>query len=111
MTANPSPPLTPDPQFAIIVTFDIRADAYDRFVELVCANAAESVRSEPDCLRFDVMTPSAPQARICLYEIYTDRRAFEHHLATPHFLSFDRATRDMVTAKTVTDFSLVASAG
>ena len=44
------------------------------------------------------------QPDVLLYEIYTDRAAFDAHLASPHFLAFDTATRDIVTKKTVGEF-------
>ena len=44
---------------------------------LVCANAAASLKGEPECLRFDVLTPLAGGDEVLLYEVYRDRAAFE----------------------------------
>jgi (4S)-4-hydroxy-5-phosphonooxypentane-2,3-dione isomerase len=65
------------------------------------------VRLEPGCLRFDVLVPADPDApQVVLYEIYVDRAAFDRHLATRHYLEFDRRTRAMVRQKAVRTFSL-----
>lgn len=89
--------------FVILVDFDIDPEARSRFLDLVRENAALSVRNEPDCFRFDVLTARDPARRniITLYEIYTDEAAFQAHLASRHFLEFDAASRDMVLNKTV----------
>ena len=56
---------------------------------------------EPGCRRFDVLEPLDDPDRILLYEIYDDRKAFDHHVKTPHFATFEAATADMVEKKTV----------
>lgn len=93
------------PTFAITVTFDLAAGQRDRFLDLVRKNAATSVEVEPGCHRFDVLVPEEDD-RVVLYEIYADRAAFDAHVATDHFKTFDRETKDLVKAKTVTAFAL-----
>ena len=69
----------------------------------------DSLRLEPGCLRFDVLVcddGAAPQ--VVLYEIYTDRAAFDRHLTMPHYLEFDRQTRPMIRSKAVRFFTLRA---
>jgi quinol monooxygenase YgiN len=91
--------------YAITVAFELKPGERDRFLELVRANAAASLRDEPGCLRFDVLIPLAQgRAEVFLYEVYANRVAFDAHLASPHFLQFDTATRDMVAAKTIAEF-------
>ena len=96
-------------RFAITVAFAVRPDRRKKFVKLVRMNAAASLKAETGCLRFDVLAPiekGGPD--VVLYEVYTDRAAFDAHLASTHFLAFDQATRDMVTAKTVAEFRIEA---
>lgn len=92
--------------FALAVTFKIKQTKLDRFLDLVRANAAASLRAESGCLRFDVLVPfsEAPSTRVFLYEIYRDRAAFEEHLASRHFKEFDRAAAEMVTSKSVEQY-------
>lgn len=87
--------------YVIIVDFDIKPDRLTDFLTLMQDNAAASVRDEPGCRQFDVcQDPEAPD-HIFLYEIYDDRAAFEVHLASPHFRTFDAASADMITSKHV----------
>jgi len=94
--------------FAIIVEFEIGDSAYSEFLHLVKENAAASVCDEPGCRRFDVLSPESETTRgsVLLYEIYDDRAAFEAHLATGHYASFDRITEPMILRKTVRHFDL-----
>ncbi len=91
--------------FSIVVRFDLREGARDRFLQLVRANAAASVRDEPGCRRFDVLLPrDGDPSCVALYEIYDDRAAFEAHMRTPHFLAFRDAVRDLVARQTVEEW-------
>jgi (4S)-4-hydroxy-5-phosphonooxypentane-2,3-dione isomerase len=114
MKARPRPRATKgrrDGGFAITVAFDLAEGAFPEFFRLVSENAARSVALEPDCLRFDVLTPrDGVGPSILLYEVYADEAAFDLHLASDHYLSFDRSTRDLVRQKTVTSFSVATNA-
>src|SRR5262245_61337226 len=91
--------------FAITVAFELEEGAFDTFFRLVKENAAQSVKLEPGCIRFDVLVPlAAPGSSVLLYEIYATREDFTRHLSMPHYLSFDEATRAMVLSKTVANF-------
>lgn len=89
--------------YAVTVAFDLVDGALPEFHRQVSENASLSVEREPGCLRFDVLTPleegASPQ--IFLYEIYADRAAFDGHLASDHYKSFDQMTRSLVRRKTV----------
>jgi len=65
---------------------------------------------EPGCRVFDVCARSGDAYGIVLYEVYDDRSAFDAHLASSHFKTFDAASRDMVTGKRVTELTLLAGA-
>lgn len=76
------------PSYTIIVDFELKPGARDRFLELVRINGAASVRDEPGCLRFDILVP-ADENKVVLYEIYRDEDAFLNgHLKAPHYLAF-----------------------
>jgi autoinducer 2-degrading protein len=98
--------------FAITVAFDLVEGAFAEFERLVRENAAQSVRLEPDCLRFDILTPTSGTAApdVLLYEIYRDRASFELHLAADHYQSFDLKTRHLVRTKTVMTFTVAENA-
>ncbi|MBH0238492.1 putative quinol monooxygenase [Methylobrevis albus] len=94
--------------FVIAVDFDITPGAEAAFLDLVSVNAADSVRLEPGCQRFDV-TATADGRSVFLYEIYDDEAAFRAHLETAHYLAFDRASAAMIAAKSVRQLALKAS--
>jgi autoinducer 2-degrading protein len=98
--------------FAITVAFELAEGAFPEFHRLVAENAALSVELEPDCLRFDVLTPAdaAVPTHVFLYEIYRDRAAFDLHLASDHFRQFDQRSRDLVLSKTVAAYEVEENA-
>ena len=100
-----------DGRYAIIVEFDLHPGAYDEFMGRLAENAEASVRNEPGCYRFDVLTPrEGDAARVTLYEIYTDRSAFDEHLRTPHFLAFKEAIGNLVQRQTLIEFDVSENA-
>ncbi len=99
------------PTFALTVRLEVVETDYAAFFVAVRANAAQSVAAEPGCLRFDVLMPvQGPAGSVLLYEIYSDRSAFERHLRSEHFLTFDAVTRSMILSKTVDFFSVTENA-
>lgn len=93
--------------FAVVVTFEIESTEFAAFIPLMKANAATSLSDEPECLQFDVCTDPSKPNHVFLYELYTDKAAFDAHLASPHFIAFSAATNAMVTGKTVNTYSEV----
>lgn len=90
--------------YIITVEFTIHPERMAAFMPLMVDNARASREQEPGCRQFDVcLDPAAPNL-VYLYEVYDDRAAFDAHLATAHFRSFDAAVRDMVAAKTVRSY-------
>lgn len=85
--------------YVIIVEFQVKPGAMERFMPLILENAAHSLRDEPGCRRFDVLT--GEDGRVILYEIYDDEAAFQAHLRAPHFHRFDEASRPLVAGKRV----------
>lgn len=95
--------------YAVVVTFQIKAGEVDRFLPLMTDNAKASLANEPDCHRFDICTDSSRSDEVFLYELYTDRAAFEAHLVSTHFQVFDAAVTEMIAAKTVYTYDKVVS--
>jgi autoinducer 2-degrading protein len=85
--------------YVIIVEFKIKPDAMQHFMPLMLENAESSLRDEPGCRRFDVLT--GEDGRVILYEIYDDEAAFQAHLKAPHFHRFDEASKALIAAKRV----------
>ncbi|MEM6712304.1 MAG: putative quinol monooxygenase [Pseudomonadota bacterium] len=93
--------------YAVTVCFSVRSDCITDFLPLMLDNASISLKSEPECHRFDVCWNESEPAEIFLYEIYENRAAFDNHLASEHFLRFDAAISDMIEAKSVKTFDEV----
>lgn len=93
--------------FAVVVTFQIKRDQIDAFLPAMLENAQTSLAQEPDCHRFDVCTDPAQPGEVFLYELYTDKAAFDAHLDTAHFKRFDAQVADMIAEKTVQTYAEV----
>jgi autoinducer 2-degrading protein len=95
--------------FAIVVEFQLKQGAQAEFRRLIDANAEASARSEQGCLQFDVLEPEGEGDRVLLYEIYSDKAAFDIHLRSEHFRTFAGASETLCLQKTVTSCNLVFS--
>lgn len=93
----------------IIVDFRLKPGSRSAFRRLIDENAIASVRDEPGCRRFDVLESLSESDRVVLYEIYDDRAAFDAHVKTPHFASFNTASAPLVADKAVTELTLVCA--
>lgn len=93
--------------YAVVVTFQIKPAQMRRFLPLMIANAAASRRNEPGCHRFDVCTDPARPQEVFLYELYTDRAAFDAHLSSNHFKAFDQTVAAMIASKTIQTYEQV----
>ena len=90
--------------FAVLVTFTIKEGRIKDFLPLIKANAAQSLKAERGCHVFEICRDDQD---IVLYEVYDDRAAFDAHLASDHFLTFDAQIADMVLDKHIRVFSEV----
>ena len=90
--------------FVVVVEFTVRAEFIEPFQNRVMQQAQDSLQLEVDCHVFDVCTCSENKNRILLYEIYTDRTAFDDHLASAHFLDFNAAVQEWVSDKQLSTF-------
>jgi len=93
--------------YVVLVEFVLRPEHVKDFRPVMLANARASLEKEPGCQRFDVCSDPSDAGKILLYELYTDRTAFEAHLAAPHYLEFDAITKPWVECKTVSFWELM----
>ena len=90
--------------FVVTVAFQIKDGQIDHFMPLMIQNAKTSLTDEVECYQFDVCRDGH---EVFLYEVYEDRPAFDLHLKSEHFLTFDAAVSEMVQAKVVRVFDEV----
>lgn len=91
--------------FVVCVEFTTKSACFDAFLELIKNQAHTSLASEPECHQFDVCQGNGET--IFLYELYSDKSAFDAHLETSHFKQFDQDAKDMVLSKSVKTYQRV----
>ena len=91
--------------FAVTVTFVVKSDYIDKFEEVMKTQATNSLTLEEGCHQFDVCFDLEDRKRVFLYELYTDRAAFDVHLKTDHFLHFDATVKDWLISKTAENWN------
>ena len=87
--------------FVITVDFEIKSEFVNEFRNRVLQQAKDSLHNEEKCLIFDVCFDEKNTKKVFLYEIYQDKDAFDYHLKSDHYLSFDKDVKNWVTKKTV----------
>lgn len=90
--------------YVVIVEFTIKRKDFDSFVTRVGQQAEDSLKLEADCHQFDVCVSPEQADRVLLYEIYSDRKAFDAHLASMHFQAFNNDVQDWVSDKQVSTY-------
>ncbi len=87
--------------YVITVVFEVNANHADAFATAMHENAKDSLEKEAGCHQFDVSYAPDDKTTCFLYELYTDRAAFEVHLDTAHFKSFDAKVTPWLESKSV----------
>ena len=93
--------------YVIIVDFLIIENEVEKFKPLMLENARASLMDEPGCRQFDVCFDLDNTRKCFLYEVYDNKSAFDAHLATEHFKSFDKAVTPMLENKQVRALNLI----
>ena len=65
--------------FAIIATIEVDAEHIDEYEIALLAHRERCLVNEPWTLQFDVLKPKDAKNQIVLYEVYTDKAAFDAH--------------------------------
>ena len=99
------------PTFAIVVKFQIKPEHLASFRKRILQQASDSLRLEPGCRQFEVLTDDKDPATIVLYETYDDADAFEAHKRTEHFADHDHTVAGWVASKEVRRLTLVPRDG
>ena len=87
--------------FVIAVDFEIKNEYVNQFRSRVLQQAKDSLNNEEKCLIVDVCFDEKDSDKVFLYEIYQDKNAFDYHLKSDHYLSFDKDVKNWVIKKTV----------
>ncbi len=90
--------------YVITVLFSIKPAYLDKFLPEMLANAATSLKQEPGCLQFDVCQSTENTNQVYLYEVYQHQQAFDEHLNSAHFLSFNETTKNWIEDKQISSY-------
>ena len=85
----------------VTVEFRIADGCADKFLPRMRQQAQDSLEREADCVHFDVCVTSDDPNVVFLYELYRDPAAFQVHLESDHFKSFDADVADWVEARSI----------
>ena len=85
--------------YVVVVEFTIKPEFCARFRERVEQQARDSLELESECHVFDVCVDPARDEFVLLYEVYSERAAFDTHLESAHFMDFDKMVRDWVESR------------
>ena len=88
--------------YVVIVEFTTHEESFEAFLARVRQQASDSLQQEPDCHVFDVCVSPDRECFVLLYEVYSDRDAFDVHLESAHFRDFDTTVSEWVSDKKVT---------
>jgi autoinducer 2-degrading protein len=94
--------------FVVIVDFVVQREHAEAFSRLMLENAHASRTLEEGCIQFDVCQPADDPARFFLYELYKDAEAFQIHLASTHFKTFDATVKPWIADKRVQTMARLA---
>ena len=87
--------------FAVTVLLEVDDRHLPGFMDAMRKQARNSLEREKGCRQFDICVDARDRRRVFLYEIYTDKVAFDAHLKTDHFVGFDRRVKDWLVSKKV----------
>lgn len=87
--------------YVVTVTFRLHAEHANAFLDAIRDNARQSLDTETGCHRFDVAVGEDGPETIFLYELYSDRAAFDAHLRAAHYKTFDARVAPWVASKDV----------
>ncbi len=87
--------------YVVIVDFVVAVEHVESFRARVLRQAVDSLANEPGCGVFDVCVDPNEPNRVVLYEVYDSAEAFQDHLNSPHFKSFDAEVASWTLEKTV----------
>jgi (4S)-4-hydroxy-5-phosphonooxypentane-2,3-dione isomerase len=87
--------------YVVTVRLEIDPQHAREFMRTMGEQAHNSLTLEAGCRQFDVSVDPSDLRRVFLYEVYTDKGAFDAHLATPHFRDFDATVRPWVTSRAI----------
>nr|WP_294921970.1 antibiotic biosynthesis monooxygenase family protein [uncultured Flavobacterium sp.] len=86
-----------------ISEIEIEPSFLKEYLDILNEEASESVKLEPGVISIFPMFQREDHNQIRILEIYADKKAYESHLKTPHFLKYKTTTIKMVKSLKLVD--------
>ncbi|WBS04084.1 antibiotic biosynthesis monooxygenase [Pseudoduganella sp. SL102] len=90
-----------------ISEIQVHAEHLAQYKAILAEEAEASVRLEPGVIAIFPMFERDSDTEFRILEMYADRRAYEAHLKTPHFLKYKSATLHMVKSLKLVDMQAI----
>lgn len=91
--------------YVLVAEFKIKPDKVETFRQLIERQAKDSVTLETDCHQFDVCQAEEDTTKFLLYEVYSDKAAFEKHRSMGHTAKFLAEVQPMIAERSVRGFN------
>lgn len=86
-----------------IAELRIKPQALERYTAAVREEIETSVRIERGVLAIYCVAEQDDPTSLRFFEIYADEKAYQAHIASPHFRKYFDATKDMIVSKKLID--------
>jgi quinol monooxygenase YgiN len=90
-----------------ISEIEIEPEYLNEYLSILKEEARASVELEPGVISIYPMFQKENPNEIRILEIYTDKKAYENHLQTPHFKHYKTTTLKMVKSLKLIDMSAI----
>jgi len=80
---------------------------FTEYISILKEEAEVSIRLEPGVISIYPMYQKESKTEIRILEIYADKKAYEAHLQTPHFIHYKTTTSKMVKSLKLIDMNVI----
>ncbi|MDA0997016.1 MAG: putative quinol monooxygenase [Proteobacteria bacterium] len=94
-------------KFAIFVTIKVKPGKAEAFKQFIMPNAIASVRSEPNCHEFRVLTAKDDPETFHFFEVYTQASDLDSHRQQPHYKVFADGIKDLVLERSIVQLDVL----
>ena len=88
-----------------ISEIEIYPEYHEEYLRMALEVGATSVREEPGVIAIYPMVQQRDSCQIRILEIYANRDAYKHHIATEHFKAYKQGTLHMVKSLDLVDMT------
>jgi quinol monooxygenase YgiN len=81
--------------FAIMVKFTLKDGTKEKFMEAALYDAEHSMRDEPACQQFRVLTVDDDPNTVYFLEIYDNEEALDVHRQQPHYAVYSKVAAEL----------------